>query len=136
MPAAADAPTENFGVIRTVIADGSKSREVESLLSLEPGILIARNRNDGSVVRSLNYRDILAATYNRARRPKGQAVPGAAPVPDNFAGGGVFGNARHWLTLQTGNDFLVLRLEDRNVVGALNGLEARTGLKVVRSQDD
>ena len=136
IPAAADAPTENFGIVRTVIADGSRSREVESLLSLEPGVLITRNRNDGSIVRSLPYRDILAATYNRARRPKGQAIPGAAPVPENFAGGGVFGNARHWLALQTTNDFLVIRLEDRNVVGALSALEARTGLTISRTQDD
>jgi hypothetical protein len=119
-----------------VLADGSRSREVESLLSLEPSIVITRNRNDGSVVRWLSYRDIVAATYNRARRPKGQSIPGAAVVPGNFAGGGVFGSARHWLTLQTASDFVVLRLEDRNVIAVLNGIEARTGLKIVRNQDD
>jgi len=116
------------------VIDGTKSREVDALLSLEPGNLIVRSRSDGAVLRTVPYTSIAVATYARAKRPRGQNAPGAANVPDNVGGAGLFGGARHWLTIQMSNEFVVIRLEDRNVIPVLNGLEARTGNKVFRSQ--
>jgi len=133
-PATASAPTENFGDIKTLIFEGSKSREVDALLSLEPGNLIVRSKSDGAVLRTVPYTAIAAATYARGRRPRGQMLTGASNVPDDVGGSGLFGGARHWLTLQTSNDYVIIRLDDRNVVPVLNGLEARTGSKVVRTQ--
>ena len=105
------------------------------MLSLEPGSLVVRARTDGTVMRTLSYRAVTAATYARARRPRGQSIPGALDVPENFGGSGVLGGSRHWLTLQTAGEFLVIRLEDRNVVRILTAVEARTGLTVERKQD-
>ena len=135
-PAAASAPAENFGDVRTLVVDGTRSREVEALLSLEPGTLVVRSRADGSVLRTMPYSSIAAATYARSRRPRGQAVPGAVEVPENVGGAGFLGGARHWLTLQTPTEFLIIRLEDRNMIRVLNGIEARTGSKVVRNVGD
>jgi serine/threonine-protein kinase len=131
---ASAAPVENFGDIKALIFEGSKSREVDALLSLEPGNLIVRSKSDGAILRTVPYTAIAAATYARAKRPRGQAVPGASNVPDDVGGSGLFGGARHWLTLQTSNDYVIIRLEDRNVVHVLNSLEARTGSKVMRTQ--
>ncbi|HEX7798556.1 MAG TPA: protein kinase [Vicinamibacterales bacterium] len=133
-PAAASAPAENFGDIKAMVFEGSKSREVDALLSLEPGNLIVRSKSDGAVLRTVPYRAIAAATYARGRKPRGQTLPGASNIPDDVGGSGIFGGARHWLTLQTANDYVIIRLEDRNVIAVLNGLEARTGNKVTRSQ--
>jgi serine/threonine-protein kinase len=133
-PSAADAPAENFGDVRTVVWEGSKSREVDGLLSLEPGNLIVRSKSTGAVLRTVPYGSIAAATYARARRPRGQNIQGASNVPDDVGGSGLFGGARHWLTLQTSNDYVIIRLEDRNVIPVLNGLEARTGSKIMRTQ--
>ena len=118
------------------MVDGGKSREVDALLSLEPGNLIVRSRADGSVLRTLPYGSIGAATYARARRPRGQAAPDVAGVPENLGGSGFLGGARHWLTLQAPNEFLIVRLEDRNVVRVLTSIEARTGVKVQRNQSN
>ncbi len=52
---------------------------------------------------------------------------------DNIGGSGFLGGSRHWLTLQTPDEFLVLRLEDRNVIVIMRSLDTRTGLKVVRT---
>jgi serine/threonine-protein kinase len=131
---AASAPAQNFGDIKALIFEGSKSREVDALLSLEPGILIVRSKSDGAVLRTVPYTAIAAATYARARRPRGQALAGASNVPDDVGGSGLFGGARHWLTLQTPNDYVIIRLDDRNVIPVLNGLEARTGSKIIRTQ--
>ena len=129
----AAAPPENFGDVKAMIFEGSKSREVDALLSLEPGKLIVRSKSDGAVLRTVPYTAIAAATYARARRPRGQTVTGAYNVPDDVGGSGLFGGARHWLTLQTSNDYVIIRLEDRNVIPVLNGLEARTGSKITRN---
>ncbi len=134
VPAAADAPADHFADVKTLVVDGSRGREVDAMLSLEPGSLVVRTRSDGTVMRTLSYRAMTAATYARARRPRGQSIPGALDVPENF-GGSVLGGARHWLTLQTAGEFLVLRLEDRNAVRILTAVEARTGLTVERKQD-
>jgi hypothetical protein len=61
-------------------------------------------------------------------------VAGASNVPEDVGGSGLFGGARHWLTIQMPNDYVIIRLEDRNVIPVLNGLEARTGSKVLRTQ--
>ena len=117
-----------------MVFEGSKSREVDALLSLEPGNLIVRSKSNGAVIRTVPYSAIAAATYVRARKARGQAIPGASNVPDDVGGSGIFGGARHWLTLQTSDDYVIIRLDDRNVNGVLNGLEARTGNKVTRTQ--
>jgi hypothetical protein len=109
---------------------------VDALLSLEPGTLVVRSRADGAVLRTMPYSSIAAATYARSRRPHGQVVPGAAEVPENVGGAGFLGGARHWLTLQTRSEYLIIRLEDRNMIRVLNAIEARTGSKVVRSVGD
>jgi hypothetical protein len=119
--------------VRTLVFEGSKSREVDALLSLEPGNLIVRSKS-GAVLRTVPYSAIAAATYARARRPRGQTVTGASNVPDDVGGSGLFGGARHWLTLQMPNDYVIIRLEDRNVIPVLNSLEARTGSKILRTQ--
>lgn len=134
--AAASAPAENFGNIKTLVVDGTRSREVDALLSLEPGVLVVRSRADGAVMRTIPYSSISAATFARARRPRGQTTPGTADVPENVGGSGFLGGARNWLTLQTAGEFLIIRLEDRNMVRVITALEARTGSKVVRSVSD
>lgn len=133
-PAAADAPAEHFADVRVLTVDGTRGREVEALLGLEPGTLFVRSR-EGAVLRTLPYRNVTAITYARSRRPRGQTIPGALELPENFGGSGFLGGARHWLTLQTADEFLVLRLEDRNVIRIMQAVEARTGVKVVRNQD-
>jgi serine/threonine protein kinase len=134
VPPAASAPAENFGDIKAMVFEGSKSREVDAFLSLEPGNLIVRSKSGGAVLRTVPYTAIAAATYARGRKPRGQTLPGASNIPGDVGGSGIFGGARHWLTLQTANDYVIIRLEDRNVIAVLNGLEARTGNKVTRTQ--
>jgi hypothetical protein len=137
MPAAADAPAQEFGEMRVVIADGVKGKEVDALLTLDPGTLVTRSRDKGKeILRTLPYRGVVAVTYVRGRRPKGQSIAGAQEIPENYVGGGVFGGSRHWVTLQTATDFLILRLEDRNVITAMAAIEARTGVPVRRETND
>lgn len=129
-------PAEDFGDVKVLVVAGDRSSEVDALLSFEPDSLVVRGRSDRAVLRTLPYRSIAAATYVRSRRPRGQDAAGAFAVPENVGGPGVVGGARHWLTLQTASEFLIIRLVDRNVVRVINLVEARMGRTVVRSQSE
>jgi len=133
--AAAAAPTESFGAVKALLppsGDATKSREMDALLSLEPGELVVRSRDSGEVLKTVPYRTIAAATYTRARRPKASDSSTVTPVPENIGGSGFLGTAKHWLTLQSKSDFLILRLDDKNVLRVMSSLESRTGVKTER----
>ncbi len=136
--AAAAVATESFGDLKVVLPlpnEPSKSRVVDALLSLEPGKLIVRSRDSGQVLRTLTYRDIAASTYTQSKRPKGSSTPSVAPVPENLvASGFLFGTSKHWLTLQSASEFLVLRLEDKNVMPIMMSLESHAGIKTQRTE--
>src|SRR5206468_3254271 len=56
LPPGASAPTESFGDIKAVVpGEGTKSRELDALLSLEPGKLVVRSRESGAVLKTLPY---------------------------------------------------------------------------------
>jgi hypothetical protein len=121
---------ESFGDIKTLVADGTKSRELDALLILEPERLVVRNRDNGSILQATPYQSIAAATYARSKPPRWQEDGSVAPIPKSFSGSGFFlKSSRHWLTLQSKTEFMVLRLEDKNFRMVLASVEAR-GLKV------
>jgi len=130
-PAVADVP-QSFGNIKTVMLEGTKEREMDALLALEGGNLIVRSRDSGTVLKTMPYKAVAAATYTHARRPRSRdASAGVAVVPENLGGGGFLGSAKNWLTVQSKTDYLILRLdEDKNVQVVLSAIETRTGTKV------
>jgi hypothetical protein len=133
---APNALPESFGDIKTLVADGTKARELDALLILEPERLIIRNRDNGSVLQTAPYQSIAVATYARARQPRWQEDSDVAPIPKTFSGSGFFlKSSRHWLTLQSKSEFVILRLEEKNVKAVLASIEARTGSKVQRPTD-
>lgn len=131
-PATATVPAETFNKVRLLVIDGEKSREVDVTLTLDADHLEVREPASPTVIRSIPYRAIAAATYARARRPRGQNGDGLARVPDNIGGSGFLGGSRHWLTVQTAGEFLVLRLENENIIRVIMQLEAHSGTKVKR----
>jgi hypothetical protein len=133
---APNALPESFGDIKTLVADGTKARELDALLILEPERLIIRNRDNGSVLQTAPYQSIAVATYARARQPRWQEDSDVAPIPKTFSGSGFFlKSSRHWLTLQSKSEFVILRLEEKNVKAVLASIKARTGSKVQRPTD-
>jgi hypothetical protein len=112
------------------VPQGTKSEELNALLSFEHGSVIVRSRDTGSVLKTMPYREVGAATYARAKRPRWKEGNGVAPIPDSLGGSGsILGTTKHWLTLQSKTDFLILRLEDQNIRAVLSTIETRTGAK-------
>ena len=128
---------QSFGDVRALLPDGTKSREQDSLLSFDGDALTVRNRDTGAVIKTLSYKTVQALTYSNSRRPRASDRADVAALPASFGGSGFFlKTSKHWLTLQSKREFLILRLDDRNVRPVLQSIEARTGVKVDRPAKD
>ena len=106
------------------------------MLNLEPDKLIVRNKDNGGVVQTTAYKSIAAATYTHAKGPRWQDGDALVQIPKSFSGSGFFlKSSKHWLTLQSKTEFVILRLEDKNVRPVIASIESRTGVKVQRAAD-
>jgi serine/threonine-protein kinase len=133
--AAAIVPSQSFGDIRTFVVDGNRSREQDALLSLEADKAVLRSRDNGAVLQSVSYQSIGAATYVHAKRPRGKEDATLAQLPKDLGGGGFLKTSKHWLTLQSAGSFVVIRLDDKNVINVLQSLESRTHTRIDRLDD-
>ena len=120
-----------FSDVRVLVADGAKSKEQDASLSLESGGIVVRDGKGDQLVKALQYKSVLSATYSESKRPQWKAAAGVAGVPSAFGGSGsLLGRARHWITLQSKDDFLILRVEKENLPKLLPAIESRTGVHV------
>ncbi len=85
---------------------------------------------DGAGQAAMPYQAMKAATYVYGRTPRwDRSLPGP---PDDLDVGGMFRSSRHWLILQGADAYVLLRLEDINIIRVIREVEARTGLTVAR----
>ena len=116
--------------LKQLLVKGRNGEERDVMLFFGSGVisLVAMNDQGAGTV---PYKDLVAATYVRAKDPKWDtALPG--PPPNLDVPGGMFRAARHWLVIQTKAAYAILRLEDGNWASILATIETRTGVKVAR----
>ncbi len=97
----------------------------------ERSITVSEERN-GLLVKTLPYSAVLHTTLSRSRKPRGAGgaelqVAGGIPEGNIFARG-----PRLWLTLETANDRLVLRLDPAQLRPVLALVEQRTKPRIER----
>lgn len=111
-----------------------RPKEADVLLTFQGGRVTAEARGrDASQTRSMAYRAIKGATYSQSRHPRWKEGAGVAVLAGVFATPVFFmKSVRHWLTLQSADTFMVLRLDKDNVRVILPVLETRAGLQVDR----
>jgi hypothetical protein len=128
------APTVSITDIKVMVVDGRRTSERDVVLNLADGRIVAvSDDDDGATLASWPYRAVTAASYTHARRPRWD--PALAAPPDDLDIGGFFRTSRHYLTLQNADDYIILRLENVNVIQVIRELEARTGLSIPRTND-
>ena len=81
-------PRMTFSDVRVLVADGSKSKEQDASLSLESGGIVVRDGKGDQLVKALQYKSVLSATYAESKRPQWKAAAGVAGVPSAFGGSG------------------------------------------------
>ena len=117
--------------VKVLRVDGRRANDQDVTLTLGNGRIVAVAQRDGTPLVTWPYSVVTAATYVHARNPRWNAE--LASPPDDLDVGGVFRASRHYLTLQNADEYVILRLEDINIIQVTRELEARTGLPIRRS---
>ena len=121
--------------VKVMMLDGRKAEDVDVMLRLsETGFEALGPGTGDAALAAWSYNDVEDATYVHARNPRWNGA--LASPPDDLDVGGLFRRSRHWLTLQKADDFIILRLEDTNIIQVVRELEARTGLAIRRPAGD
>jgi hypothetical protein len=130
-PAPARQATLAFQRVQVMILAGEKSREKDALLRFEADRLSVVADADGEVVKAFAYKGVKSATYSQSKHPRWKEG-GAVAIGANILALPAFflKSTRHWLTIQTADDFVVLRLDKNDYRAIIPALEARTGIKV------
>lgn len=152
-------PPEVFEKVEVLVVNGKKVKSLPARLRLEGKSLIVEDRKTGDTLKTFDYDTIKFAEYSYSKHPRWKTalgvIGGSAGVVAGFgaisegAVGAAYGlmavfpvalliglpiagtkSKRHWLTLRTGNDYVVLRLDKNNRKLVIPAIETRTSLKV------
>lgn len=144
-------PTEVFEKVELLILSGKKLEKIPVRLRLEGKSLIVESEKSGDVMKNFSYDEIKSAEYSYSRHPRWKtgagtaaAVGGAAAiispllliavVPWMAIPAGVMmaksKSKRHWLTIKTGSDYAVLRLDKDISKLVIPAIETHAGVKV------
>jgi hypothetical protein len=124
-------PPEEFQKVRILTQEGEESKETDAVLVLEQDRLVVRAKKGGTELKFLSFRDIRSAEYSYSRHPRWKEGMGAAVAVGIFAAPIFFlKGKKHWLTVQTEDDYVVLRLDKNNYELVCLSFTAASGIDV------
>jgi hypothetical protein len=130
-PSKANKPPEEFGKIKLLTSQGDKTKEKDAILVLDNDRLVVRDRKGGAEMKTLSYSDIQTAEYSYSKHPRWKEGIGVAIAVGVFAAPLFFMKGKkHWLTLQTEDDYAILRLDKKNHDLVRLAFESRSGIRV------
>jgi serine/threonine-protein kinase len=123
-----------FGAKAFVVDDEGRAREQDAQMVLADGRITVTPKEGSRPLHDVLYGNVLSISYSQGRDPLWSSPAGPAPVAR--AGGGtlgIFRGERHWISVQTNDRLLVVRLESEpDVRRVIAALEERTGRPTVR----
>jgi hypothetical protein len=128
--AAANDPHIAFVDVKVLEVKGTKADDRDVVLNLAAGQISLVSKKGGDALRSMPYAELRRITYSHSKDPQWDPSLNAPPAKLDVPG--VFKSARHWLTFQSGSDYVILRLADENWASILQTIETRTGLTIDR----
>lgn len=144
-------PTEVFENVELLTLNGKKLEKLPVRLRLEGKTLILESKKTGEELKKLDYHRVKSLEYSYSKHPRWKSGAGAAAgvtgaaavisplllvaaVPWMAIPAGVMvarsKSKRHWLTIKTGDDYAVLKLDKDIRKLLLPAIETRTGLIV------
>jgi serine/threonine-protein kinase len=111
---------------------GRGNRIVEAIVAFSEKSIAASDSRSGLAVKTFPYGAVIHTTLSRGRKPRGAGgvevdVPGGIPDGNLFARG-----PRLWLTIETADDRLVLRLDPEQMRPVLELVGSRTKIPIER----
>lgn len=123
---------------KTLVSDGKKSKEVDSILAIEDASFKVTNRKTAAPIKEFNFADVKSADYSYSKKPllsTGGAIAtviflGLLSLPFLF-----MKKKQHWLSVRTENDYVVMRLDKNNFRQIINEFETHQ-VKVTTVNED
>jgi hypothetical protein len=112
-PARSGLGTLQFEKAALLMSDGPKTREQDAVIRLEDTRLVVRDPKTLEVLQTLVYAKIESATYSETQIGLGFAK-----------------SIKHWLTLKSDGEQIVLRMDKTNYQTIIAEFESRSGVKV------
>ncbi|MDX2044115.1 MAG: hypothetical protein SF097_23080 [Acidobacteriota bacterium] len=144
-------PPEVFEKVELLFLNGEKVEQLPVRLRLEEEFLIVESKKSGEQLKKFKNNEVKSAEYSHSRHPRWKsgtgtavAIGGAAAaispllllgvvpwmaIPAGIAVG-KSKSKRHWLTIKTGDDYAVLKLDKDNRKLVIPAVETRTSVKV------
>ncbi len=143
-------PPELFEKVEAILVNGNKIERLPARLRLEEASLVIEVKRSGEVLKKFDYQDIKSADYSYSKHPRWKAGAGTAAAGVALTYSSIFLTAafpiilavpagfalakskskRHWLTIKTNDDYVVLRLDKDFLRLIIPAIETRTGIKV------
>jgi hypothetical protein len=128
-PAVPAPPPALFRGIRGFVLNGQRAEEKPAVLSFADGRVTLFDESGTSPLTSLPYQEITSAAYTRARNPRWYPTL-AGPPSDVDMPRGLFRGDRHWLTLQSRDSWMIVRMNDSDRQPITEAVTTFLGLKV------
>jgi serine/threonine-protein kinase len=117
------------------VLNGRESRIIETLVTFSEKSITASDARNGLVVKTFPYSGVIHATVSRSRKPRSTGgtifeTPGGIPEGNIFSRG-----PRLWVTIETADDRLVLRLDQQQLKPVLDLVAERTLAPIERYMD-
>jgi len=104
-------------------SDGNADERKTDLYLFDDHILVGR-RGKGRVWAKIPFSELEEITYEKSSHPRWKTAIFLTPWALLSKG------KKHWLTLEWGNEYCILRLDKNNYRAIIAALEAKTGLEV------
>lgn len=122
---------DQFHRVKLMVNTGDKPAATDVVLRLEEGRLVIRSRDGAADLKTFAYADIKTAEYSYSKSPRWKSGIGVAVAVGIFALPLFFMKGKkHWLTVQTNDDYAMMQLDKQNYKIILPAFEARSGIKV------
>ena len=85
--------------------------QIDASLNLFPDRFTVTSDSSGAVLKVVRYRSVVSAVYQETRENQAQKSGGIGALKGALSKGGqLFGAGKHWLTIQTDSDTVVMRV--------------------------
>lgn len=137
LPAFSQLKNETFNKVELLVPNGEKISEKNVRLNFLEDELQIVSATNGTTLKTFKYADVKDAEYSYTKNPRWKTGLGLGAaglffpplllvaIPLGFTK-----HRRHWLTIQTADDYAVLKLSKNNRKLILPAFESKTGVKV------
>ena len=117
------------------VVNGRSSRVVDAIVAFSEQSITASDARNGSTVKTFAYGAVTHTTVSRSKKPRG-AGGAVLETPGGFPEGNIFARGpRLWVTIETADDRLMLRIEPEQLRPVLDLVGQRTKVEIERYLD-